>query len=870
MPKALVIGIDDYKGENALSSAVNDALAFRDRIVALGLVAAGDVALFTAPQQADGCLAHSKPITDWLYDNIYMGGDNVDRFLFFYAGHGILAYSDAAHTRTRTALVPADVADLKRDGRQLIDFAELMDVLALTGPQEQLYFIDACRDMPYEQQPDVTPLGWSGKSLSAERAQFSIFAVSPLGKARGSRNGMGVMTGYLLEGLDAKALALEYDSERFAYTVTMQSLCAHAREMVRGGLRKEPAWTQKYQLPTPFARGPEAKPLRTLADVGTVPLTVHIVPDEAADHTKVKFSVGNYDLAEKFCYPINRNHQTVQLQPQRHLMVATSTLGIPDPAREPVDVRVVSEVTIRLPLGSPMSEPAPASAAPPAAPPPPAAPIAPPAPKPLPAGADGATTASFEVDRAMFVSGVRFIDTPELGEWRGRPPIPYAPAGIVEAVALEPQTRIRLESLSPPYQTWETEQRLRETVKPGPYKVTFRLGPEPFSELEIFVREDERIVVSPAAAVTALLRETVAPGSAPLGEVVVSESIGPMQGALLATILPLVAIKPFDFGNQVFHRFDNLVPQRNPGEFAFRPLSIVLAVDGDGWNAPVSEILAGVRCAMITAAGVRELAPDPPLPSGSAAGPGFERLFRAIAPAPLGPFQITVSGERLGAYTLASVGLPFRASVVTASFRPEGAVEFSQNLLQIPGLEYGYETRPSASYGRILRALQIGQALYRSGELFGTTTDPAADDVTSLLREALYAKWVDPVLGSMAYYAAAKAVARGGAELAGFSPYLLKTAAENLLRHFPDLPDSRVIHAREFPEADVGFEILSGKALPLLAESVWEAARRARQGGWKDAPIVEIARSIAPGQPWCYLPMLIRGPVATAAAAERV
>jgi hypothetical protein len=212
--------------------------------------------------------------------------------------------------------------------------------------------------------------------------------------------------------------------------------------------------------------------------------------------------------------------------------------------------------------------------------------------------------------------------------------------------------------------------------------------------------------------------------------------------------------------------------------------------------------------------------------------------------------------------------MPFRASVVTAAFRPEGVVEFSQNLLQIPGLEYSSETRPPGSYGRILRALQIGQALYRSGELFQTATGPAADDITNLLRDALFARWVDPVLGPMAYYAALKAVAHGGADAAALPPDLLKTAAGNLLRQFPDLPDSRVIYAREFPEAEVGFEILSGNSLPLLAESVWEAARRARQGGWEDAPIIAMARSVAPGQPWCYMPMLIRGPMPAVAVVQ--
>src|SRR5207247_2218293 len=105
---------------------------------------------------------------------------------------------------------------------------------------------------------------------------------------------------------------------------TMRSVCAHTQDRVREGLLNEPMWTQKYQLPSFSARGPDPQPLRRLDSVDARPLTVHINPDEAAARTAVKFVVGNYELPKEYCYPLNHNHDTVHLEPQRHLMLATS------------------------------------------------------------------------------------------------------------------------------------------------------------------------------------------------------------------------------------------------------------------------------------------------------------------------------------------------------------------------------------------------------------------------------------------------------------------------------------------------------------------------------------------------------------------
>lgn len=156
--KAIIVGIDDYAGQT-LTAAVNDACTFRDTIVACGLANASDIVMLTAPIRAETTdEATHQNIVDALYA-AYTSGDSYDRLLFHFSGHGLLAFSNAQQNRTRTALVAREVKRLDRDGRYLIDFTELLDVMEAAGPREQFYFVDACRDMSYSRQPGVGVLG---------------------------------------------------------------------------------------------------------------------------------------------------------------------------------------------------------------------------------------------------------------------------------------------------------------------------------------------------------------------------------------------------------------------------------------------------------------------------------------------------------------------------------------------------------------------------------------------------------------------------------------------------------------------------------------------------------------------------------------
>jgi hypothetical protein len=223
--KAIVVGVDAY-AVKPLTSAGNDARAVKDALLRHGLVLPTEVILFTSPDTgADGPATYGA-ITNALYD-VYSNGDAIDRFFFFFAGHGISAYFDGAQTTTHTALLPEDVVDLNWDGRFLIDLHELRDLLEMVGPKEQYFLIDGCRDLPYNLLPRLTPLGWSGVTLDAQRAQGTLFAVRPFGQALGAVAGLGVMTAYLLTGLDGQGVALDYDDQLGDHVVTLQSVTNH-------------------------------------------------------------------------------------------------------------------------------------------------------------------------------------------------------------------------------------------------------------------------------------------------------------------------------------------------------------------------------------------------------------------------------------------------------------------------------------------------------------------------------------------------------------------------------------------------------------------------------------------------------------------
>jgi len=201
---AVIVGIDQYI-ESPLTSAVNDAKSFRQILLDLALVDESRIKMLTTPLGDSHELAERDNIANTLYD-FYARGESCDRFFFFYAGHGLMALADGAQSIARTTLVSSDVQVFERDGAKLLNFEEILDKFRQSGPSEQFYFIDACRDLNYTRHPDVGKLGWGGgQLLGAARKQAVLYAVSELGQALSVKGGMGQMTSYLVKALRSKS-----------------------------------------------------------------------------------------------------------------------------------------------------------------------------------------------------------------------------------------------------------------------------------------------------------------------------------------------------------------------------------------------------------------------------------------------------------------------------------------------------------------------------------------------------------------------------------------------------------------------------------------------------------------------------------------
>lgn len=129
-------------------------------------------------------------------------------------------------------LVPEDVTDLKNQGNLLINLDELANLFRRRGPDEQFFFIDACRDIPERDFTSIGPLGWTGLQPGPERAQAVLFAVAEQGQARSQQEGMGVMSRHLFDALDGQGLARDFSDKDSQYVVTAQSLRDYVRQRV--------------------------------------------------------------------------------------------------------------------------------------------------------------------------------------------------------------------------------------------------------------------------------------------------------------------------------------------------------------------------------------------------------------------------------------------------------------------------------------------------------------------------------------------------------------------------------------------------------------------------------------------------------------
>jgi len=313
---ALVIGIDKYwSPAAALHGAVRDALRVREWLLdgAGGGVPSEHLVLLLAPQDDDRPdLAYVEATKDKIMiavsDLISMSGGKGDRLYFFYAGHGLTARVD---NRDENALVATDFNAVNTDNS--IALRSLWEFFETTQFRDQFFFVDACRNMPWENRefeigrwtlprardPGLDPV-----------QQFILYATSPGLKAAESADfgdERGAFTSALLDGLAGTDFAKAWSWERKCYEVRWERVANYVKQRLE--LEKHPAGgapgAPLIQIPQDAgSRGVAGRDRNPVVAAfpaqrfDKVVLEVELEPDEVYDIGRVRVLDGIGDTVE--------------------------------------------------------------------------------------------------------------------------------------------------------------------------------------------------------------------------------------------------------------------------------------------------------------------------------------------------------------------------------------------------------------------------------------------------------------------------------------------------------------------------------------------------------------------------------------------
>lgn len=741
--RAILVGVDGYSFR-PLDSAVNDVIAMRDTLTGIDggepMVDAGKISLLASPAPGKSTPNGARPATqESILDELksyYDGSTNCDRLIFYFAGHGLAASRDG---RVRQSLIlPVDTAGPENGGR-MICVDDLLELFAERGPREQLWIIDACRDMPYSRRPRGYEIDWNEEPPQTPRAQAAIYAVAPGGTADSEAGGHGRFTGFLIQGLKGLGSATEHIPGT-GHCVTVRSLHAFARARVAKALEGYDDWTLAVQVPQLAPSGNELWPLRRVPAPVPRRFDVHVVPPEAAPAVDVRLEV-EPGLGVQGWPPV-APPRIYELRAERR-SGSDPQWGEPKPTLQAVDLREVDQAVVEVPRMT-----APPQAATP-------------------------TTDSSGRTRAVTIgrqAGLEAVAPGRRRRTRGGES-PPAVASILVRSADEAAT-VTLTRVDGPWQERVGTANAEIGVEPGAWDIRVWLGAEVTSAARVVVAAGERREVEATAQLTPALASLLRPHMLPpaateAGAVTPSETIGPMQGAILPTLLPLLALKPFDEENHLLQGFDGLdipkAPFGSAGSFG-----AAIALEGEDRE------LGGLPARWLSGAPSRIL-------EGGRIGLaiGVERGLR-------GTVELEITGR--GKLRIATPSLPDGVTAIGASIWPDGRIDVSVGIFRLPlGSTWpkpdGYA--PGFQPGRIARAIALGARQIQAGGDLGSI--PMREIV-----EAAKAKWSDPVLGAMAFHAADQKLRAGGGDRDGIE-LLLEEMRTNMMLAFRDLPDTRIL-----------------------------------------------------------------------------
>ena len=363
---ALVIGIDQYWSEEAtLQGAVRDALRMREWLLdgGGGGVPAEHLVLVLGPRDDDRpdltfVDATKDKIMIAINDLLSMSGGQGERLYFFYAGHGLTARVD---NRDENALVASDFNAVNTDNS--IALRSLWEFFETTQFRDQLFFVDACRNIPWENRefeigrwtlprardPGLDPV-----------QQFILYATSPGLTAAESKefgNEHGAFTGALLDGLTGTDFAKAWSWERACYEVRWERLTDYVKERLES--EKHPAGGASG---SPLIQVPQDAGCRGVAGRDRDPvvasfsadrfekvvLEVELEPDEIYEKGRVRVLDAIGDTVEDIEAKTGGRPVRFELEPKTYALRAAADGYQEGHTEEPVDLYADEKLSISL------------------------------------------------------------------------------------------------------------------------------------------------------------------------------------------------------------------------------------------------------------------------------------------------------------------------------------------------------------------------------------------------------------------------------------------------------------------------------------------------------------------------------------------
>jgi hypothetical protein len=892
---AILVGIDGYEFR-PLASAVNDVISIRDALVGLDdpslpkIVQMADVTLLATPEPGKAGPCGSLPATRHAilaelkahYDN----PDPAEFLLVYFAGHGLVTSPDG---RVReTLILPSDVPD-PEDGRNMICIDELLRLFAERGPRQQVWIVDACRDMPYKSRPRGYEIHWPEQPPPGVRAQAKIFAVAQGGTALSEAGGQGRFTTHLVAGLAGRGCAADYVPGR-GHCVTVQSLYTYTVRRVREALVGYDDWTRAVQQPQLENAGPVIDPLRDLIPPPPCRFVVTVQPLEAEPAVDLALEV-QAGLPVKG-WPPEAPPRIYELRAALRPGMEREGWGKPRPVLSAVDLREEESAIIEVPRVVPPSE------------------------------RDGVTAAVPEVIAHGLLSEVRssqglaplvgaalfslvaqklpvawvlagscliwaFLDplissfkqalvrvsrkpvyrsfqvprskylptTTELGiaplETRHRSGGPLTGVARLTVGARDPGLTVHLIRIAAPWEQVHAAPNEPLGVAPGPWEVLLRLGPDTVAATRIVLGDGEERTVAAVAQITPVTAALLPPDTqnayAP-ETVSFAEKIGPVQAAILPTLLPLLALKPFDtqqyFASTLQHLSVAVLGNGPPPlmdhfepfllGIGAPPFSVTIAFDGSWPDAGLHDILSRTNTA------------------GASLIWTEARRIKLYVGNLRGPREtVSIQFGSRAVLDVAAPAVPGGVTVVTVTLWSDGRLDSSICIFRLPmGRSWEPQLPGPDSPETIARAVALGSRWFQDGANLEEGFDEVVTNVAN-------AKWFDPILGALAFHARDRRLAAESTRLneppAEHLWQMREIIRRNMAAHFPDLPDSRVIAALK---RDIAARRRALMALlddenlgqPVLTASLHHLAAAAIEAGRNRHWAVQRLDRIPPGQ----------------------